>query len=273
VAEPIDVLVPTRDRSASLAVTLTSVLGQDAPPERIVVADQSDREPAWDHPVVAAVVRALRLRGQEVELLRNVPRHGMAQQRQFLLDRARRRYALFLDDDLILEPYVVGLLRRTIDLQGCGFVGCGTIGPTFVDDVRPDQEAVEPIERVEPERVRPGSREWRRARLHLAANVLHAQRRLGASVDRPICYRLAWASACVLFDVEKLRDCGGFTFWRELPPVHVGEDVYAQLRVMERYGGCGVMPSGVYHQEVPTTLPHRDVDAPMVLASNRPLAS
>lgn len=272
-AEPIDVLIPTRDRPASLAVTLASVLGQDATAEHVVVADQGDHGPAWDHPVVAAVVRALRLRGQEVELRANRPRRGMAQQRQFLLDRARTRYALFLDDDLILEPFVVGLLRRTIEHHACGFVGCGTIGASYADDVRPDQQSVEPLDRVEPETVRPGTEAWRRARLHLAANLLHAQRRLGATVDRPICYRLAWASACVLFDVEKLRACGGFSFWRALPPVHVGEDVYAQLRVMARYGGCGVMPSGVYHQEVRTTLPDRAVDAPAVLSLDRPVAS
>jgi glycosyltransferase involved in cell wall biosynthesis len=272
VPAPVDVLIPTRDRPASLAVTLTSILGQRIRPSRIVVADQSDGDAAWEEPVVAAVVRALRIGGHEVELLRNLPRRGMAQQRQFLLDRARHPFALFLDDDLILEPFVVELLVRSIERHACGLVGCGTIGPSYADDVRPDS-AVEPLDRVEPETVVPGSDAWQRARLHDAANLLHVQRRLGATVERPVYYRLAWASACVLFDVEKLRDCGGFSFWRSLPPVHVGEDVFAQLRVMARYGGCGVMPSGVYHQEVPTTLPDREVDAPTVLDLDRPLAS
>jgi hypothetical protein len=31
---------------------------------------------------------------------------------------------------------------------------------------------------------------------------------------------------------------------------------------MARYGGCGLFPSGVYHQELPTTITHREVDAP-----------
>jgi glycosyltransferase involved in cell wall biosynthesis len=272
VPAPVDVLIPTRDRPSSLAVTLTSVLGQEVRPARIVVADQSDGDAPWERPVVAAVVRALRIGGHEVELHRNLPTRGMAQQRQFLLDRARHRYALFLDDDLVLEPFVVRLLLETIERQRCGLVGCGTIGPSFADDVRPDP-VVERIERVEPETIVPGSQAWERARLHDAANLRHVQRRLGATVERPLYYRLAWASACVLFDAEKLRDCGGFSFWQRLPPVHVGEDVYAQLRVMARYGGCGVMPSGVYHQEVPTTLPDREVDAPKVLDLDRPLAS
>ena len=272
-AAPIDVLIPTRDRPTSLAVTLTSLLGQELPPARIVVSDQSDGAAPWEHPAVHAVVRVLRLRGQEVQLHRNLPRRGMAQQREFLLDRAIEPYALCLDDDLILEPFVVRLLFETIERQRCGLVGCGTIGPSYAEDERPDAQVFERIDRVEPEVVRPETDAWRRATLHSAANLLHVQRRLGASVDRPVLYRLAWASACALFDTEKLRDCGGFSFWRDLPPVHVGEDVYAQLRVMARYGGCGVMPSGVYHQEVPTTLPDREVDAPKILPIDRPMAS
>jgi hypothetical protein len=47
--------------------------------------------------------------------------------------------------------------------------------------------------------------------------------------------------------------------------VHAGEDVLAQLRVMASHGGCGIMPSGAYHQELPTTVPDRRVDAPQVL--------
>jgi hypothetical protein len=34
---------------------------------------------------------------------------------------------------------------------------------------------------------------------------------------------------------------------------------------MSRFGGCGIIPSGVYHQELPTTILNRDVDAPHVL--------
>jgi hypothetical protein len=34
---------------------------------------------------------------------------------------------------------------------------------------------------------------------------------------------------------------------------------------MARHGGCGLIPSGAYHQELPTTITARDVDAPLVL--------
>jgi hypothetical protein len=34
---------------------------------------------------------------------------------------------------------------------------------------------------------------------------------------------------------------------------------------MARYGGCGLLPSGAYHLELPTTIPDRRTDAPKVL--------
>lgn len=49
--------------------------------------------------------------------------------------------------------------------------------------------------------------------------------------------------------------------WQELPLEHCGEDVLVQLRIMALYGGCGLIPSGVYHQELPTTIVERSVAA------------
>jgi hypothetical protein len=77
---------------------------------------------------------------------------------------------------------------------------------------------------------------------------------------------------CVLFDRAALVEAGGFSFWRRpsfwrrLPRAHVGEDVVAQLRAMARRGGCGLLPSRAWHQEVRTTLARRDLDAPFLLA-------
>ncbi|UUZ52208.1 hypothetical protein LP419_21555 [Massilia sp. H-1] len=68
-----------------------------------------------------------------------------------------------------------------------------------------------------------------------------------------------------MFDSSKLRSAHGFDFWPDLPPEHCGEDVLAQLRVMEQFGGCGIVPSGAYHMELPTTIAARQVDAPGVL--------
>jgi glycosyltransferase involved in cell wall biosynthesis len=262
----VDVLVPTCGRPAALAVTLACLLGQTHRELRVVVSDQTEGGNAFERPEPLAVVRVLRARGYEVELHRHLPRRGLAEQRQFLLDRARERYCMFLDDDVILEPDVIRRLHDTIVEEGCGLVACGLIGLSFQDDVRPDQQAFEAWEgRVRPELVTPGSPAWRRVRLHSAANLYHVQQALDLPSGARIRYRLAWGSGCILYDADALRDVGGFAFWRELPPVHAGEDVLAQLRVMAKYGGCGIMPSGAYHQELPTTVPDRRVDAPHVL--------
>ena len=105
--------------------------------------------------------------------------------------------------------------------------------------------------------------------MHNAANVLHLAEWLGITKERPRKYRVAWIGGCVLYDVAALRAVGGFGFWEELPQKHAGEDVLAQLRVMARFGGCGLLPSSVYHQELATTLPEREVDAPLALALHR----
>jgi hypothetical protein len=88
---------------------------------------------------------------------------------------------------------------------------------------------------------------------------------MGVTKDRQRLYKVAWVGGCVMFDTEKLRNVGGFSFWSRLPDEHAGEDVVAQLRVMAAYGGAAVAPSGAWHQEVPTTVPQRDCDAPLVL--------
>jgi hypothetical protein len=68
-----------------------------------------------------------------------------------------------------------------------------------------------------------------------------------------------------MYDTEKLLECGGFEFWKDLPEQHCGEDVLAQLRVMKKFGGCGILPSGAYHQEVETSINDRKINAPQFL--------
>jgi GT2 family glycosyltransferase len=260
---PVDVLIPTYRRPAALAVTLATLVGQTHRPLRIVVSSQSPE----DEPVLGAeaeaVRRVLEAQGRTVEVGRHLPRRGMAEHRQHLLDRAVAPYALFLDDDIVLEPDCVARMLRALRDADCGFVGCAPIGLSYSRDERPDEQAVEFWDGpVEPERVTPGSTAWARHRLHNAANLHHLRHRLGES-DR--LYHVAWVGACVLFDTARLRAAGGFGFWDALPPDAVGEDVVAQLRVMGRFGGAGLFPSGAYHQEVPTTIAERHVDAPHLL--------
>jgi GT2 family glycosyltransferase len=262
----VDVLVPTCNRPGALAVALTALAAQTFDRMRIVISDQSDGPGAAGQKEVAAVLRYLKATGMEVACHRHLPRRGMAEQRAFLLSQTRAPYCLFIDDDVITEPDLVERLYETITAQQCGFVGSALHGLSFIDDVRPHQQHIEFWEGdVLPEAVVPAGPAWARHHLHSAANLFHVQARLGLDKRNARLYRVAWIGGCVMFDTGKLRAVGGFDFWRELPSQHCGEDVLAQLRVMERYGGCGLIPSGAYHMEVPTTIAVRNVDAPKVL--------
>lgn len=262
-ASDVTVLIPTCDRPAALAVTLSGLLGQRLRGFGVVIADQSVAPP-FETPEASAAIRALRLHGHPVTCLRNLPRRGMAHQREFLLAQAATPYVLFLDDDLLLGPAVLSRMLGAIRRERCGFVGCAPLGLSYGEDERPHEQRLELwAGRVEPEKIRPMGREWGRHMLHNAANLLHVQRSFGGQTeDAYVPYKVAWVGGCVLYDTAALHETGGFGFWRELPPSHAGEDVVAQLRVMERFGGCGLMPSEVYHLELPTTIAERDVDAP-----------
>ncbi|MDX2215234.1 MAG: glycosyltransferase family A protein [Oculatellaceae cyanobacterium bins.114] len=262
----IDILIPTYCRPAALAVTLTSLCAQTYRNFRIIISDQTEDSSAFESGEVQAALRVLQAHGHEVKPLKHLPRRGLAEHRQFLLDQAIAPYALFLDDDLILEPWVVECLLNTLQTEQCGFVGSAVIGLSFHEDIRPHQQILEFWEGpVEPEIVRSGTPQWERYKLHNAANPYHVQQQLNLTPDQPRTYRVAWIGGCVMYDTVKLRQVGGFEFWRDLPPNHCGEDVLAQLRVMATFGGCGVLPSGVYHQELPTTISDRSIDAPQLL--------
>jgi Glycosyl transferase family 2 len=266
---PVDVLIPTYRRHTALAITLAGLVSQTYRPMRIVVSDQTEEEPLPSRsPEVQSVVRVLEASGRAVERHHHLPQRGMAEQRQFLLSHAHAPYALFLDDDVLLEHDLVERLVRAIGDAGCGFVGSALIGLSYRDDVRPDEEKIEFWEGpVRPELVMPGTAAWARHRLHNAANLLHVQTRLRPAFDR--LYKVAWVGGCVLYDVARLRATGAFRFWRRLPARHAGEDVLAQQQVMARYGGAGLFPSGAYHLELPTTIGERRIDAPQVFAPSR----
>lgn len=262
----LDVLVPTRNRPAELAVTLAGLGGNDLPGDGtfgVVVSDQSDGEPPWSQPAVAAAVRVLRHRGRPVLLTRHLPRRGLAEQRAFLLDQSAARYVLYLDDDVWLEPGTLTRMLTAIEELGCGFVGNAVHGLSYLDDVRPrtHRHYEQWRGRPTPERLRPGMPEWDRAQIHAAANLLHVTAAQQIPPGQWRAYKIAWIGGCVLYQREKLRAAGGFDFWPRLDARHQGEDVAAQLAVMSRYGGAGILPSGAYHQEAPTTVPERIMEA------------
>ncbi|WP_129337500.1 glycosyltransferase [Cellulomonas endophytica] len=263
VAPLVDVLVPTVGRPPALAVTLAGLAAQDDPPFRVVVSDQSDDGAGPADPAVQAMVRVLRAQGRPVELLRHLPRRGLAEHRAFLLAQATAPAVLLLDDDVWLEPGSLARLHDALRTLRCGFVGSAVQGLSFLDDDRPHERVA--FERwegeVRPERVRRGTPAFERWRLHNAANLAHLAAGLEVPEDGWLPYRVAWVGACVLYDRDALLACGGFDFWDRLPEHHSGEDVAVQWRVLERFGGAGIVPSGAVHLEAPTTLPRRDVDA------------
>ncbi|WP_307807090.1 glycosyltransferase family A protein, partial [Naasia sp. SYSU D00057] len=127
--EPVvDVLIPTFGRPAELAVTLAGLAAQDDPPFDVLVSDQSEHDASIDAPAVRAMARVLRAQGRGVELVRHLPRRGLAEHRQFLLDSSSAEYVLFLDDDVWLEPDSISRMLDALQTLDCGFVGSGVHG-------------------------------------------------------------------------------------------------------------------------------------------------
>ncbi|MHC2186725.1 glycosyltransferase [Rathayibacter agropyri] len=265
VPEPplIDVLVPTVGRRAELSATLAGLAAQDDPPFRVIVSDQSDDGVAESDPTVLAMLRVLEAQGRAPLVRRHLPRRGLAEQRHYLLSLSSAPAVLFLDDDVWLEPGTLARLHEALERLDCGFVGSAVQGLSYLEDVRPHEtEAFETWEeRVQPERVRRGTPEFERWPLHNAANLTHVAADLDVPEGAWRAYRVAWLGACVLYRRDALLAVGGFDFWEQLPPEHSGEDVAAQWRVMERFGGAGLVPSGAVHLETPTTVIDRRVDA------------
>ena len=209
------------------------------------------------------MVRVLEAQGRPVTLLRHRPRRGLAEQRQFLLDQATSEAVLFLDDDVWLEPGTLARMSEALEVLQCGFVGSAVQGLSYLSGDRPAEHAAYApwTKGVRPERVRRDTSAFGRWPLHNAANLAHLAAELDLAPGEWWAYRVAWVGGCVLFRRSALVASGGFTFWTGLEPTHSAEDVAAQWRVMERFGGAGILPSGAVHLEAPTTMPDRTVDA------------
>ena len=116
----VDVLIPTRDRAAELAVTLSGLAAQEGVPDfGVAVSDQSDGDPPWATPAVAAAVRILRHRGRPVLLERHLPARGLAEQR------------LALGDQRIELAEQVAFGRHCFGRLGRGVGGGGGFGHRF----------------------------------------------------------------------------------------------------------------------------------------------
>ena len=254
----IDVLIPTYRRKTGLAVVLTSLLGQTFRDFNVIISDHTEEESYLDSIEIATLVRALRWHGHRVALHRHLPRRGLAEQRQFLLEQSRAPYVHYLDDDVLLDPPVMERMLRVLQAEGCGFVGCPATGLAYLDDIRPQQQHIELwTGPVEAEPFDEQSIPWERHLVNNAANPLHLEQQL-APDRRIVRYKIAWVGgANLLFDRAKLMDVGGFSWWHRLPPEHAGEEVVVQFLLLHKYGGCGILPSGTYHLGLPTTIEDR----------------
>ena len=258
----IDILIPTYRRKTGLAIVLTSLLGQTFRDFDVIISDQTEEESYLDSIEIATLVRALRWHGHRVALHRHLPRRGLAEQRQFLLEQSRAPYVHYLDDDVVLDPPVMERMLRVLQAEGCGFVGCPATGLAYLDDRRPQQQHIDlwtgPV-KAEP--FDEQSIPWERHLVNNAANPLHLEQWL-APDSRIVRYKIAWVGgANLLFDRAKLMDVGGFSWWHRLPPNHAGEEVVVQFLLLRKYGGCGILPSGTYHLGLPTTVEDRHHNA------------
>jgi glycosyltransferase involved in cell wall biosynthesis len=255
----VDVLIPTCGRKTGLAVVLTSLLGQTFVDFDVVISDQTaDDEVYLDAIEIRTLIAALRWRGHRVETYRHLPCRGEAEQRAFLLSQSRDHYVHYIDDDVLLKPDTLARMLAVIQEEQCGFVGCAATGLQYLDDVRPHEQGIELWEGpVVPEKFDSGSIPWHRQNVNNAANPLHLEQRLVLH-GQTVRYKVAWVGgANVLFDREKLLAVGGFDWWDRLPPEHAGEEAVVQFLLLNRYGGCGILPSGTYHLGLPTNVPNR----------------
>ena len=166
-------------------------------------------------------------------------------------------------------------MLAALDELQAGLVGMAPVALSYLHDERPDQWRT--FQRwdgqVQPEIVRREGPEWQRHALHNAANPAHLASHSGASTQHPVAYRIAWIGGCVLYRRSALEAVGGFGFWADLPEVHAGEDVVAQLRVLQQFGGAGLLPSGAVHLELPTTVTDRSHEAYDLVGLTAPGAS
>lgn len=259
----VDVLIPTYGRKTGLAVVLTSLLGQTFTDFTVTISDQTPEESCYLESIeIQTLVQTLRWHGHRVVLHRHLPRCGLAEQRQFLLEQSSAPYVHYLDDDILLDPLVMQRMLDVLQQEQCGFVGCAATGVSYLHDVRPQQQHIELWNGpVVPEHFDVQTIPWQRHLVNNAANPLHLEQRLVRNGET-VRYKVAWVGgANILFDREKLLSVGAFSWWHRLPLQHAGEEVLVQFLLLNRYGGCGILPSGTYHLGLPTTIEDRQHNA------------
>jgi GT2 family glycosyltransferase len=248
---------------------LTSLFAQTFTDFNVILSDQTEEELSYlDSPELQTLVKALQWRGHRVTLLRHPERYGMAEQRQFLLEHSSAPYVHYIDDDVLLEPDVMARMLKVLQSEGCGFVGCAAASLSYLQDRRPHQQQIEVWQgSVVPEPFTEETLPWNRHVINNAANPLHLEQQLINKETPVVRYKIAWVGgANLLFDREKLLSVGGFSWWARMPPEHAGEEVVVQFLLIRKYGGCGILPCGTYHLDLPTTVEDRRRNATELFA-------
>lgn len=242
----VDVLIPTTGPPASLAATLSSLANQRYPSFRVMAARPPKDEAA--EPELAGLVGVLETSGHAVRFVdaQAKPRDGGRV--QALLDRAAAEYVLVVDDGVFLEADLLGRLVGGLRASGGALLGSSVIDLRFRDEHRPDEEAIEFWDGpVRPEEIGVDSRAWARRKVHRGANLQHLRERLPRTRDR--LYHVADIGGCVLYDMAMLRSVGGFRPRGDHgrhPSTPLSTTSATQLRLLDRYGGAGLFPSGAY---------------------------
>ncbi|TAK00924.1 MAG: glycosyl transferase [Chloroflexota bacterium] len=242
----VDVLIPTTGPAASLAATLASLANQRYPSFR-VTALETDLAGAEAVQLVG-LVRVLEARGHATRFVAARTPALAVGRAQALLGHADAEYVLVVDDGVFLEADLMGRLVAAIRASGSAFVGSSVVDLRFRDEHRPEEEAIEFWDGpVRPEEIGVGTEGWARRKVHRGANLQHLRERLPRTRDR--LYHVADIAGCVLYDTAKLRHVGGFRpprdrgRWSSVPPTSASA---TQLRLLQRYGGAGLFPSGAY---------------------------
>ncbi len=283
----VDVLIPTTGPPASLGATLSSLANQRYPSFR-VMATRPPLDQA-DEPELTGLVGVLEMGGHPVRFVDTQAAGRDGGRLQALLDLAAAEYVLVVDDGIFLEADLLGRLVGGLRASGGALLGSSVVDLRFRDEHRPDEEAIEFWDGpVRPEEIGVDSRAWARRRVHRGANLQHLRERLPRTRDR--LYHVADIGGCVLYDTAKLRSVGGFRALGDHgrhPAIPLSTTSATQLRLLDRYGGAGLFPSGAYRltpiATEPLSWPPVRRDAPTAvtgspgpaeaLSTGRPLAS
>ena len=115
----VTVLIPTRDRVASLLATLAGVWRQRDVRLDVVIVDDGSR------PDVAR--QYARLGSERVRVLRNATSRGPAAARNAGIAIARGRWVAFLDDDDLWAPTKLRCQLDAAERAGAAWVWCGAV--------------------------------------------------------------------------------------------------------------------------------------------------